>query len=89
MGQAFRRMGWDEALDGWFGGALLPAAALAQAPAAAPAEVPIEMEVVVTVPLAGSEVERGKVPVNTAIVRGVDLQRTGPASALRSAATRQ
>ena len=65
-------------------GALLPAAALAQAPAAAPAEVPIEMEVVVTAPLAGSEVERGKVPVNTAIVRGVDLQRTGPASALRA-----
>ena len=69
------------------GGALLPAAALAQAaaPAApAPAGAPVEMEVVVTAPLAGSEVERGKVPVNTAIVRGTDLQRTGPASALRA-----
>ncbi len=65
----------------------LPLAVAAQPlpPAApAPAEAPVEMEVVVTAPLAGSEVERGKVPVNTAIVRGVDLQRTGPASALRA-----
>ena len=66
------------------GGALLPAAALAQGPAAAPADVPIEMEVVVTAPLAGSEVERGKVPFNTGIIRREGLQRTGPASALRA-----
>jgi iron complex outermembrane receptor protein len=64
------------------GGVLLPAAALAQA--TAPAETPVEMEVVVTAPLAGSEVERGKVPVNTGILRQEDLQRTGPASALRA-----
>ena len=64
------------------GGALLPAAAFAQA--TAPAEAPVEMEVVVTAPLAGSEVERGKVPVNTGILRRDDLQRTGPASALRA-----
>ena len=37
-----------------------------------------------TAPLAGSEVERGKVPVNTGILRREDLQRTGPASALRA-----
>jgi len=64
------------------GGVLLPAAALAQA--TAPAETPVEMEVVVTAPLAGSEIERGKVPVNTGILRQEDLQRTGPASALRA-----
>jgi len=64
------------------GGVLLPAAAFAQA--TAPAETPVEMEVVVTAPLAGSEIERGKVPVNTGILRQEDLQRTGPASALRA-----
>ena len=62
----------------------LPYAATAQTPAPAPAEVPMEIEVVVTAPLAGSEVERGKVPVNTGIVRREGLQRTGPASALRA-----
>lgn len=66
---------------------VLPCAVAAQpvSPAApAPAEAPVEMEVVVTAPLAGSEIERGKVPVNTGILRQEDLQRTGPASALRA-----
>ena len=38
--------------------------AMAQTPAAAdvPVDVPVDMEVVVTAPLAGSEIERGKVP---------------------------
>ena len=66
---------------------VLPCAVAAQpVPAAlpAPAEAPVEMEVVVTAPLAGSEIERGKVPVNTGILRQEDLQRTGPASTLRA-----
>ena len=62
---------------------LLPCAAAAQTTAPA-ADAPLEIEVVVTAPLAGSEVERGKVPVNTGIIRREDLQRTGPASALRA-----
>ncbi|HEY0203665.1 MAG TPA: TonB-dependent receptor plug domain-containing protein, partial [Acetobacteraceae bacterium] len=77
------RMRWGAvALSG-----VLPYAVAAQpVPAAAPvpAEAPVEMEVVVTAPLAGSEIERGKVPVNTGILRQQDLQRTGPASALRA-----
>ena len=77
------RMRWGAvALSG-----VLPCAVAAQpVPAAspAPAEAPVEMEVVVTAPLAGSEIERGKVPVNTGILRQEDLQRTGPASALRA-----
>ncbi|MGI4942757.1 MAG: TonB-dependent receptor [Janthinobacterium lividum] len=66
---------------------VLPYAVAAQpvpAAAPAPAEAPVEMEVVVTAPLAGSEIERGKVPVNTGILRQEDLQRTGPASTLRA-----
>ena len=60
--------------------------AMAQTPAAAdvPADVPVDMEVVVTAPMTGSEAGRGKVPVNTGILRREDLQRTGPASALRA-----
>ena len=59
--------------------------AMAQTPGAAvPVDVPVDVEVVVTAPMAGSEVERGKVPVNTGILRREDLQRTGPASALRA-----
>jgi len=72
------------------GAVLLPAVALAQvsapvrAVAPAPVGASVDMEVVVTAPLAGSEVERGKVPVRTNILRREDLQRTGPASTLRA-----
>ncbi len=61
--------------------ALLPAVALAQevVPGAPP-----DVEVVVTAPLAGSEIERAKVPTNTQVLRRDDLQRTGPANALRA-----
>ena len=62
---------------------VLPCAATAQTTNPT-ADAPVEIEVVVTAPLAGSEVERGKVPVNTGIIRREDLQRTGPASALRA-----
>ncbi len=64
--------------------ALLPAAALAQdAPGAPPPALDLP-DVVVTAPLAGSEVDRAKVPANTQVLRRDDLVRTGPASALRA-----
>jgi len=61
---------------------LLPVAVLAQG--AVPGAAPADVEVVVTAPLPGSEVERAKVPTNTQVLRPEDLQRTGPASALRA-----
>lgn len=43
-----------------------------------------DIEVVVTAPLPGSAVERDRVPSNTQVLRSPELQRTGPASALRA-----
>jgi outer membrane receptor protein involved in Fe transport len=65
--------------------ALLPAAALAQEvmPGALPPSIDLP-DVVVTAPLAGSEVDRAKVPANTQVLRREDLERTGPANALRA-----
>jgi len=64
------------------GVATMSAAALGQGTAAGPA--PADIEVVVTAPLQGSEAERGKVPTSTQVLRRVDIERTGPASALRA-----
>lgn len=75
---------------GWWRAGLLsaglvwPIAADAQAAPTPAADIPSDLEIVVTAPLAGSEIERGKVPVNTGILRREDIQRTGPANALRA-----
>ncbi len=61
-------------------GLLLPALALAQ-PAPQPAN---DIDVVVTAPMPGSSAERDKVATNTRVLRSDDVQRTGPASALRA-----
>lgn len=60
----------------WLIGLLVPAVVLAQ-----PAN---DIDVVVTAPLPGSSAERDKVPTNTQVLRSDELQRTGPASALRA-----
>ncbi len=62
----------------------LPAAALAQDAPGAPLPALDLPDVVVTAPLAGSEVDRAKVPANTQVLRRDDLVRSGPASALRA-----
>ena len=59
-----------------------PAAVLAQG--STPRQASEDIEVVVTAPVQGSEVERAKVPTNTQVLRREDLERTGPASALRA-----
>ncbi len=61
---------------------LLPAQGIAQS-AAAPDAAP-DIDVVVTAPLSNSETDRNKVPVETQVLRRDDLERTGPASALRA-----
>ncbi len=62
--------------------ALLPAQGTAQN--AAPADAAPDIDVVVTAPLSNSETDRNKVPVQTQVLRRDDLERTGPASALRA-----
>jgi len=64
------------------GMAMTSAAALGQG--AMPEQASADIEVVVTAPVQGSEIERGKVPTNTQVLRREDIERTGPASALRA-----
>lgn len=61
---------------------VLPCAAAAQL-AAPPPDIDLP-DIVVTAPLAGSETDRARVPANTQVLRREDLERTGPASALRA-----
>jgi len=43
-----------------------------------------DVDIVGTAPLLGSGIDRSKVPTNTQVLRREDLERTGPASALRA-----
>ncbi len=62
---------------------MLPVAGLAQDVVLPDIEVP-EVEVIGTAPLQGSGQDRDRVPTNTQVLRREDLERTGPASALRA-----
>ena len=62
---------------------LIPVVVLAQAAGTA-STAPPDVEVVVTAPLPGSAAELDRVPSNTQVLRSPELQRTGPASALRT-----
>lgn len=73
-------------IRGWMAGvaiAALPGVVVAQTATNVNIALP-EIEVVGATPVQGSEIARDKVPVNTQILRSGDLQRTGPASALRA-----
>ncbi len=61
-----------------------PLPALLLLPTLAFAQPAPDIDVVVTAPLPGATAERDKVPGATQVLRREDLQRTGPASALRA-----
>src|SRR6478672_2477123 len=71
-----RRLGF------WFAGiAFVPAAAWGQS---TPTITLPEIEVISTTPVGGMGVDRDKVPVNSSVVTGAEVARTGEPSVLRA-----